>query len=389
MLRRFALGYASVFVSAVIITGCSSAGAGQAISVGPSFAPETLYAANSTQNAINIYPLGATSGGPQYQIGGSLTALTGPQYLAFDSSGDLFVTNYTTSVGAGLILEFKALATGNVQYYNSLSFGTAHPRGIADFQQFVYGSTTSTDALAVGVVDPTQPLNFASRLEVFTASTVNNGAEEIIAGPATGLNVPSGVAVDSKNNVYVANLQGASITVYPMASPTATPSPSPTPSITPTPVASPTPTVSPTATPLPTVAPTGTPNNTTPIAVISGASTGIGQPTGVAIDSAGNIYVSDQASTICAPALAKCAAILVFPPGSSGNVAPKYIAGNATLLLAPTDVKVDNSGRIYVADSTATGAGVIYVFASGATGNVPPASTLTSPGAVFGIGLVP
>jgi hypothetical protein len=381
-------------VSALIVSGCSSAGSGQPVSVGPNFPSQTLYATNTSQNGVGIYPSGATSGGPQYQIGGSLTGFTGPQYLAFDSSSNLYVTNYSSSLGTGEVVEIKALATGNVQYYAISSLGPAHPRGIADFQTKLFGATTATDALAIGVVDPTQSLSFASQLQIWQTAVL--GSFNTIAGPATGLNVPSGVAVDSKNNIYVSNLQGASVTVYALPSPSPTPSPSPSPTATPTASPSPTPTPvgatpspSPTSSPTPTPVPTATPNNYAPVATITGAATGIGQPTGIALDSAGNIYVSDQASTICQPTLAKCPAVLVFAAGSNGNVAPKAIVGAATLLLAPTDVKVDNTGQIYVADSTSTGAGVIYVFASGATGNVAPKATLTSPGAVLGIGLAP
>jgi hypothetical protein len=81
----------------------------------------------------------------------------------------------------------------------------------------------------------------------------------------------------------------------------------------------------------------------------------------------------------------------MFSQGANGAATPKYfICGPNTLLTAPTDVKVDNNGYVYVADE-ASGAGVIYVFAPIATanGNVAPLSTLKSPGAVIGLGLTP
>ena len=66
-----------------------------------------------------------------------------------------------------------------------------------------------------------------------------------IAGANTRLNVPSGVAIDSKDHIYVTNLQGVvggSVEKFilptpsptPNGSPTASPSPSPTPKPTPT-----------------------------------------------------------------------------------------------------------------------------------------------------------
>ncbi len=378
MLRRLAIGLAGLAVTAVTIAGCASGGTNQTLAIGPSFAPQSLYATNSTQNGISIYT-STTGGGPSYQIstGGSTNGLNGPQYLTFDSSADIFTTNWQPSLKVGGIVEIKASATGNVLPFNSFSFGSAHPRGIADYVTTPTNGT-ATDFLVAGVVDPTQPLAFSSQLQLFEASVLG-GAVETIAGPATGLNVPSGVAVDKSKNIYVTNLQGGSVEVFalPTPSPTASPTATASPTTTPSPTATPT---GATATPSPTPSPSATPVNIAPLQTIT---TDIGQPTGVAVDASGKIYVSDQASKACSPA---CPAVLIFP---SAGAPPTVIAGSSTLLFSPTDVKVDSSGKIYVADSTSSGAGVIYVFAAGANGNVAPATTFTSPGTVIGLGLAP
>ena len=386
MLRRLSLGFTGVIAAATMIAACSSSTVSNPISVGPNFASQTLYASNSTQNGVSIYPSGTKTGsGPQYQIGGSFTTLAGPQYLTFDSFGNLFTTNWTPATGAASILEFKATATGNVYPYQTYNFTTTQPRGIADFMTDLEGATTTSDALVVTVTNAAQTLSFVSQLQFFSSESLTT-PYQTVSGPATGLNVPIGVAVDSKQNIYVANNQGKSVEEFNI------PTPSPTPSPTATPTASPTPTPTPsgaTPSPTPTPVPTATPMNIAPIATISGATSGLGTPTGLALDGSLNIYVADQASTVCQPALAHCAAILIFPPGANGNVAPKSIAGSNTLLFAPTDVKVDKSGNIYVADSTAAGASVIYIYANGATGNVAPTATFTSPGAAIGLGLSP
>jgi hypothetical protein len=384
MLRRLPLGFAGVVAAAIAIAACSSSNATQTISVGPTFAPQTLYAANVTQNAVNIYATGSpapnSTSGPLFQIGGSSTTMAGPQYIAFDSTSNLWVTNWLASTSAGGILEFKALATGNVIPFQSLSLGNVRPRGIADYMPTFSGNTTPTDVLVVAVTDPSQPAAFNSGIQFYIASTLG-AAYSTLAGPATGLNVPAGLAVDKNNNIYAANLQGNSVTEYSIPSPSATPSPTPTPTASPSPT--PTPTGA-TASPSPTPAPTATPYNIAPVATISG----LGIPTGVAVDTSLNVYVSDQNSSACTPSRP---AILMFPPGTNGAVAPKYfICGANTLLTAPTDVQVDNNGYIYVADE-ASGAGVIYVYApiAKANGNVAPIATLKSPGAVIGLGLTP
>lgn len=381
MFRRFAQSFAGL-VTVVFVAACASGnagGGGTVLSIGPTFAPMSVYASNTSQNAISIYAAGTTSGGPTNQIGGSSTQLNGPQYLAFDSTSNLFVTSFSNSTVAGQIVEIKALATGNVLPFNQLALGKSHPRGIADYTVTPAATSSPTDYLAVGVVDPTQPLTFSSQLQIYLAGGLNFGAVQTLAGPNTGLNVPSGVAVDGKQNYYVTNLQGGSVTVYSIPTPSPTPSPTATPAPTPTPTATP---AGATPSPTPTVSPTPTPMNIAPVATISGVASGIGQPTGIALDASGNIYVSDQKSTICS-----CPAILVFPAGSNGAIAPKVLSGSSTLLVAPTDVKVDSNGKIYVGDTTAAGAGVVYVFAAGATGNTAPSATLTSPGSVTGLAI--
>jgi hypothetical protein len=381
MLRRLAFGFAGLITAAIAIAACSSKDATQTISVGPSFAPQTIYAANVSQNAINIYPSPGTTSGPRYEIGGTSTTLAGPQYMAFDSHSNLWVTNWLSSTGTGLLVEFEASATGNVTPYQAYSLGTARPRGIANARLIPYGSTTTSNVLAVAVVDPTQLPGYTSGLQLYSGAALT-APYAYIAGPSTGLDVPSGEAVDSKQNLYVSNLQGASVDVFALA-PLASASPSPTSSASPTasPTSSPTPVG---ATPSP--VPTSTPLDLAPIATVAGTATTLGQPTGLALDASDNIYVSDQASTICGK---PCPAILVFAAGSTGSVAPtRSIAGSNTLLAAPTDVKVDSSGNLWVADSAA-GAGVIYEFASGASGNVAPTATLKSPGALIGLALAP
>jgi len=386
MLRKLTLGFTGVMAAAIAIAGCSSNTASTTISQGPNFASQSLYATNTTQNGISIYPAGTKTGsGPQYQIS-SQNTLNGPQYLAFDSTSDIFSTNYDAGTGAASIVEIKAAATGNVLPLNVYSFTSARARGIADYQTTFGTSTTKVDVIVAGVVDATQPLAFANQLQWFQALLLG-GPYQTLAGPNTGLNVPSGVAVDKNGNVYVANSQGGNVEVFVVPSPSPTPSPTATP--TPTPSPSPTPSGA-TASPTPSPVPTATPINIAPMASIQGALTLLGTPTGIGLDSNLNIYVADPASksTLCGSS--PCAAILKFAAGSNLNVAPTtVIAGPATLLYAPTDVKVDSSGQIYVADSNQAGAGVIYIFAATASGNVAPVATFTSPGAVIGLGLSP
>lgn len=192
-----------------------------------------------------------------------------------------------------------------------------------------------------------------------------------IAGSATGLATPYGLAVSGTGTLYVANF-GGSVTEY-----NATAS-----------------------------------GNAPPIATISGSNTNLSGPTGLAIDPAGRIYVSNFVdnfvSVFGAGANGDVAPVAtisgsktrIFGPWGiavhgkfiyvaqysggvggeidgyrlrvNGNVAPSFsIAGGQTRIDGPRQISFDSAGRLYVA-----GNGQILVFAAGAEGNVAPIQVL-------------
>jgi hypothetical protein len=383
--RKLTYGLVALCLVALVAACAGNTGTTSSLNIGPNFPKGTLYVTNSTQNGISMYAANeATGKGPINQIGGSSTQLNGPQYLAFDGSNNLWVTNYNASTQAASVVEIESLATGNVLpigVIRGASDGVVRPRGIA--------IDATNKQVVIANVNPTAGSPFESQLLVYTTGDAGAGIivpGQIIAGPNTGMNVPSGVAVNGYT-AYVTNLQGASVEAF------VVPSPTPTPVATPTPVPTPTPAPTPsgqTPTPSPTPSPTPTPENLAPTLTLAGGLTGLTQPSGIALDATGNLYVSDEGSISVPPS------ILVFPAGLTGmqNVPPSCkISGASTNLFAPTDVAVDTSGNIYVADTTVAGAGVVYVFTSISptcgTANVAPSRTYTSPGVPIGLGLVP
>ncbi len=384
---------AVVFVGLVTTSGivaCSSLGQTSGINVGPNFPSKTLYATNSNQNAISIYS-NAKSGGPSYNIGGANTGLNGPQYLAFDRGRNLWVTNYNPSTGQALLIEFEALATGNVVPLTSAAI-SGRPRGIA-FSPKGPSPRPSSSATPVPrfmvVADNIPTEVYPNQILLFSAGATTSF--QSIAGPKTLLKVPGGVTVDKQGHIYVANIAGATVEQFVL--PTPTPSPKPTKSPKPTPTPTSTPSGSPS--PSPTPSPTPTPFNIYPRFAIT-AKNGVVTPYSVAVDTDGFIYILDQGRPKQKCGSSNGPAILVFPPYNKKIPFTKpvrTIRGCNTKLNAPTDIKVNPDGLIYVADTTTTGAGIIYIFAAGAGSgsqhDIAPQSNYTSPGAVTGIGLVP
>lgn len=393
MLPKLTVGFVALALTAAIVA-CSNLGDTQGINVGPNFPSKTLYATNSNQNAISIYSNNVSQGGgPSYQIGGGDTTLNGPQYLAFDRANNLWVTNYNPSTKSALLVEFEALATGDVDPLVSEQL-SGIPRGIAFSPKYPTPAPTGSvpPPADIMVISDVIPANvYPSQLLLYAAGA--SSPYQSIAGPHPNLKIPAGITIDRSGHIYVANMGNGTVEQFLLPTPSPTPKPTPTP--TPTPSPTPTPTGSPSASPTPTItpSPTPTPVNVYPRFTIS-TQNGIITPSSVALDESSDIYIVDQGSpkANCHGTSHNSPAIYVFPPYNKKIPFRKpirTIQGCNTELNVPTDIKVNSDGYIYIADSTTTGKGIILVFAPAAKGNVAPANRYTSPGAVTGIGIIP
>jgi len=167
--------------------------------------------------------------------------------------------------------------------------------------------------------------------------------------------------------------------------------PTPTPTRTPKPTATPTPQKTPTPTAMPTLSeanlyvlsnggagrvhvyPAGSNGDTSPIRSISSNGYGGSNAFGIALDTSGDIYLANTNGD----------SIIEYSAGSDGNVAPvATISGPNTGLVNsadPMSVAVDSQGNIYAA-GTANGA--VMEYPAGSNGNVAPIATISNANSV-------
>jgi hypothetical protein len=116
-------------------------------------------------------------------------------------------------------------------------------------------------------------------------------------------------------------------------------------------------------------------------------------PTGLTLDGSGNVYVTDPDSG-ASPAVYVFSAAQVAcgaPPCALNLTPSRFIAGSSTKLVNPTDVAVDSSGTIYVVDAgNGPNTSMLLIFSPTANGNVAPSAAIALPsGSASGLALSP
>jgi len=298
-----------------------------------------IYVADSSANKVFVYPAGSNGNGAPSPTTISTTMTTGlgwPQGIALDSSGKIYVTDDGFSGGGpGSVFVYPAGSNANAALTATISgnnTGLSYPQGIAlDSSGNIYVADES-----------------ATSVFVYSAGSKGNVAPTAtISGSDTNLDTPEGIALDSSRNIYVADDGDDSCdgteSVY--------------------------------------VYSAGSNSNAAPSATISGGSTGLCYPYGIALDSSGNIYVADEGA----------ASVFVYPPLASLPSQPNYpnvtpiatISGSNTGLSGPYGIALDSSGNIYVADLSAASVFVYPPLASLPSQpnypNVAPAATISGP----------
>ncbi len=293
---------------------------------------------------------------------GTGASFKNPTGVTVDSNGNVFVADTDNNsvrkiTPSGVVSTFAG--TGSPGFVNGIGTGASFKLG--------YPSGVAVDS--IGNVFVADSVNFVIR-KITPAGVVSTfagtGSPGFVNGTGTGasFNLPSGVAVDSSGNVFVADTWNYAIR-----------------KITPAGVVS-------------TFAGTGSPG------FVNGTGTGasFGSPESVAVDSLGNVYVGD----ILNYAIRK-----ITPAGVvstfAGNGLVGFVNGTGTgaSFNLGLGVAVDISGNVFVADSgnntirKITPAGVVSTFAgnglsgfvngtgTGANFRLPIGVTVDSSGNVF------
>ena len=266
---------------------------------------------------------------------GSAASFNSPHGVAVDSGGNIYVADInnqnirkitaegvvTTLAGSGMVGSTNG--TGNTaSFWN--------PSGVAvDSGGNVYVADHSNNKI--------RKITAAGLVTTLAGSGAYGSADG--SGTAASFNNPSGVAVDSGGNVYVAEEFGHKIR-----------------KITATGVVT-------------TLAGSGISGN----ANGTGAAASFANPSGVAVDSGGNVYVADQYGQ----KIRKITATgVVTTLAGSGSQVSADGTGNAASFANPSGVAVDSVGNVYVAEQyghkirkiTATGV-VTTLAGSGISGN--------------------
>ena len=113
----------------------------------------------------------------------------------------------------------------------------------------------------------------------------------------------------------------------------------------------------------------GADGNVAPIRTIAGTNTGLNRPSGVAVLADGALAISNFANS-------NTSSVTVYAAGATGNVAPiRTIAGGTTGLIYPVGVAVLADGALAVSNR-GTSSSSVTVYAAGADGNVAPIRTI-------------
>jgi sugar lactone lactonase YvrE len=287
------------------------------------------YVASSLNDEVNVYPTSANGDvAPIQSVAGPSTLLDSPFGIAVDAARNIYVANYPSGSQAGSITVYGTDSDGDASPARTIagsSTGLKYPAAIAvDAAGNLYvanylgnnvtiygpgangnvapartiGGRNTRIQLPLGiVVDATGKIFVSVKKKVLVFSKVASGNVKplrSIGGKNTHLTTPYGVALDATKRLYVADQEN--VLVYA----------------------------------------TGAHGNATPVQIVSGPNTGLSGPWGIALDGGANIYVANFFGSA-----SEVGSLTVYGAGADGNTPPlQTVTGGSTTLYGPTGIAV-------------------------------------------------
>jgi hypothetical protein len=305
---------------------------------------------NSNIREVTSNGVVTTLAGSAGQIGsvdgiGSAARFFGPAGVAADSAGNLYVADSGNSVlrkvtDAGMVTTMAGSAgqSGSADDPSSAARYFS-PCGVAvDSAGNVYVADTYNSTIRKVTSDGGVTTLAGSAGMSGSADGTNNNAR---------FNYPSGVAVDSVGNVYVADTYNSTIRKVMCGGVVTTLAGNP-----------------------------GQPGSTDG----TGSAALFNYPSGVAVDGAGNVYVADSGNSTIRMVTSN--GVVTTPAGNAGQSGSTDGTGSAALFNYPFGVAVDGAGNVYVADS---GNSTIRMVTSNGVVTTP-AGNAGQPGSADGMG---
>ncbi len=242
---------------------------------------------------------------------GTAASFNYPIGVAVDSSGNVYIAdsnnNLIRKISSGGVVTTLAGQAGVTGATNAT--GTAasfnHPSGVAvDSSGNVYVADDGNNLIR----------KITTGGVVTTLAGSGSTGSTNATGTAASFNQPYGVAVDSSGNVYVADFLNSLIRAITSGGVVST------------------------------LAGSGSIGSTN----ATGTAASFNRPTGVAVDSSGNIYVADYANSLIRE-IRSWGSVSTLA-GQTGVFGSTNGTGSAASFYFPTGVAVDTSGNVYVAD---------------------------------------
>jgi len=273
---------------------------------------------NSTIRTVTaagvVTTLAGTAGMPGSADGtGAVARFNSPAGVAVDSAGNVYVADRDNST-------IRKVTTAGVVTTLAGAAGTGSADGTGAAARFDLPNGVAVDGAGnVYVADQgNETIRKVTAAGVVTtlAGTAGMSGSVDGMGAAARFNVPSGVTVDSAGNLYVADLFNSTIRKVTAAGVVTT-------------LAG-------------TAGMAGSADGT-------GAAARFNQPIGVAVDSAGNVYVADPLNATIRKVTAD--GVVTTLAGTAGMVGSADGTGAAARFNLPSGVAVDSAGNVYVADT--------------------------------------